>query len=273
MVLSGAVARRPAGRDDRAAAAPVLRRLPVPPRVQVAAAARRTRCSSRSSRRRSRARLGDRRRRQAEAGSRRRPRQQTIDRSNSSALRRRCGAGRSVCDRVCAIRVPQRLLSACRFATYQVLQARSRCPNVHRDKTAPEAVAAAGDDTPAAAGDQAPAAVADGAVRHGPRRDAREPDPRGRGRVGQRAGEGGETPAEADSNGADVERVGETETPDRRDPRRQGRHAPPRSRPTPARTRRSTSSTGRTTSTTRRRPRRCRRTVATTRTCRRSRRR
>ncbi len=32
----GRVARRPAGRDDRAAAAPVLRRLPVPPRVQVA---------------------------------------------------------------------------------------------------------------------------------------------------------------------------------------------------------------------------------------------
>ena len=38
MVLSGAVARPPAGRDDRAAAAPVLRRLPVPPRVQIAPA-------------------------------------------------------------------------------------------------------------------------------------------------------------------------------------------------------------------------------------------
>ena len=45
-----AVARRPAGRDDRAARPPVLRRLPVPPRVQVAAASRRTRCSRRSSR-------------------------------------------------------------------------------------------------------------------------------------------------------------------------------------------------------------------------------
>ena len=37
-VISGRLARPAAGRDDRAAAAPVLRRLPVPPRVQVAPA-------------------------------------------------------------------------------------------------------------------------------------------------------------------------------------------------------------------------------------------
>ena len=74
--------------------------------------------------------------------------------------------------------------------------------------------AAAGDDAPAAAGHQAAAAVPHGACRHGPGRDAREPDPRGRRRVGQRAGQGQPTaPCEVDAAGGDVERVGETETP------------------------------------------------------------
>ena len=53
MVLSGLSPGRPAGRDDRAPAAPVLRRVPVPPRVQEPARARRTRCSRGSSRPRS----------------------------------------------------------------------------------------------------------------------------------------------------------------------------------------------------------------------------
>ena len=48
----GHLARRAPGRDDRAARPPVLRGLPVPPRVQVAAAGARTRCSGRSSPRR-----------------------------------------------------------------------------------------------------------------------------------------------------------------------------------------------------------------------------
>ena len=68
MVHLGRVARPAAGRDDRAAGPPVLRGLPVPPRVQVAARRRRTRCSRRSSRAAlARSALGDRRRPHAAA--------------------------------------------------------------------------------------------------------------------------------------------------------------------------------------------------------------
>ena len=78
MVISGAVARRPAGRDDRAARSTRTSSAASSTPSSSRGRRRRTRCSSRSSRPRSRARLGDRRRRQADSRRAAAPRQQQV---------------------------------------------------------------------------------------------------------------------------------------------------------------------------------------------------
>ena len=99
----GRVARPPAGRDDRAAGAPVLRRLPVPPRVQVAPAGAAPAVPVVHRARPSAPAWATAARRQAEAGaSPRRLRNIRCNSSCYSVTRRRV----VVCDRVCAIRVP-----------------------------------------------------------------------------------------------------------------------------------------------------------------------
>ena len=188
MVLSGPVARRPAGRDDRAAAAPVLRGVPVPPRVQVAAAARRTRCSVASSRPRSTQPVA--RRRRPAAPSRppqRRARRSTVVRGLRTARR---GPAAPLQDRdvrrtLYSSVVPVARLVACDDAT-SMRKSKEKSMGMEMQAGA-EALAAAGDDTAAATGDPAAAALPHGAGRPRARGDAREPDPRRRDGSRQRA--------------------------------------------------------------------------------------
>ena len=264
MVISGVSPDRRLVEMIELPAAPVLRRLPVPPRVQVAAAGAAPAVPV-VRRRRAAGPLGSTVAAAAADRRRFRSRRQVNTPSVSAVL----------CHRQASVDATRRCCSTCTMRGMCLIRCTTKCyrrsvarrpigaktigsGHGDRDQAAPEASAAAGDDPPAAAGDQAAAALPDGAGRHGPRRDAREPDPRGRGRLGERAGQG-----RAEDGRQRRRRASSTSArPRRRWPRSASDKidATAEVKADAARTRRSTTSTGRTTSTTRRRPRRCRRT-------------